>query len=36
MSTYLPAGEVPPGSFTHAEPSAKEVDRRAKRAREAR
>jgi len=36
MSTYRPAGEVPPGSFMQAEPSAKEVDRRAKWAREAR
>jgi dihydrofolate reductase len=35
MSTYVPAGEVPLGSFAQAEPSAKEVDRRAKLAREA-
>ena len=33
MSTYVPAGDVPLGSFTQAEPSAKEVDRRAKLAR---
>src|SRR5881397_754781 len=30
MSTYVPAGDVPLGSFAQAEPSAKEVDRRAK------
>jgi dihydrofolate reductase len=36
MSTYVPAGEVPLGSFAQAEPSAKEVERRAKFAREAR
>ena len=35
MSTYVPAGEVPLGSFAQAEPSAKEVERRAKWAREA-
>jgi dihydrofolate reductase len=35
MSTYLPAGEIAPGSFAQAEPSAKEVARRAKLAREA-
>ena len=35
MSTYVPAGEVPLGSFAQAEPSAKEVDRRAKLARDA-
>jgi dihydrofolate reductase len=35
MSTYVPAGEVPLGSFAQAEPSAKEIDRRAKLAREA-
>ena len=35
MSTYLPGGEVPLGSFAQAEPSAKEVDRRSKWAREA-
>jgi dihydrofolate reductase len=35
MSTYVPAGDVPPGSFVQAEPSAKEVERRAKLAREA-
>jgi dihydrofolate reductase len=34
MSTYVPAGEVPLGSFAQAEPSAKEVERRAKFARE--
>ena len=34
MSTYVPAGEIPPGSFTQAEPSAKEFERRAKLARE--
>jgi len=34
MSTYVPAGEVAPGSFAQAEPSAKEVERRAKLARE--
>jgi len=36
MSTYVPAGEVPVGSFAQDEPSAKEVERRAKLAREAR
>jgi dihydrofolate reductase len=35
ISTYVPAGDVPPGSFAQAEPSAKEVERRAKLAREA-
>jgi dihydrofolate reductase len=35
MSTYVPAGEVSLGSFAQAEPSAKEVNRRAKWAREA-
>jgi hypothetical protein len=35
MSTYVPAGEIPPGSFVQSAPSAKEVDRRAKLAREA-
>lgn len=35
MSTYVPAGEIPLGSFAQAEPSAKEVERRAKLAREA-
>jgi dihydrofolate reductase len=30
MSTYVPAGEIPYGSFVQAEPSAKEVERRAK------
>ena len=35
MSTYVPAGEVPHGSFVSAEPSAQEIERRAKLAREA-
>jgi hypothetical protein len=35
MSTYVSAGDVPRGSFAQAEPSAKEVQRRAKLAREA-
>lgn len=35
MSTYERAGEVPSGSFVTGEPSAKEVQRRAKLAREA-
>jgi len=35
MSTYVPGGEVPLGSFAQIEPSAKEIDRRAKLAREA-
>lgn len=35
MSTYVPAGDVPVGSFAQAEPSAKEVERRTKLAREA-
>ncbi len=35
MSTYALAGEVPAGSFAQAEPSATELDRRAKLAREA-
>ena len=35
MSTYLPAGDLPLGSFVSSEPSAKEVARRAKLAREA-
>jgi dihydrofolate reductase len=35
MSTYVPRGDVPLGSFVQAEPSAKEVQRRAKLAREA-
>ena len=34
MSTYVPAGDVPPGSFVQTEPSAKEFERRAKLARE--
>ena len=33
MSTYVPAGEVPLGSFVQNEPSPKEVERRAKLAR---
>ncbi len=36
MSTYVPAGEVATGSFLQDEPSAKEIERRAKLAREAR
>jgi len=35
MSTYEQAGDVPRGSFAQPEPSAKEVERRAKLAREA-
>ena len=35
MSTYVPAGEIPSGSFVQGEPSAKELERRAKLAREA-
>lgn len=35
MSTYQPAGDVPLGSFAQAAPSAKEIERRAKLAREA-
>ena len=35
MSTYVPAGEVPLGSFVDSPPSAKEIGRRAKLAREA-
>ena len=34
MSTYVPAGEIPAGSFLQTEPSAKEMARRAKLARE--
>jgi dihydrofolate reductase len=34
MSTYVPAGEVSPGSFAQTEPSAKELARRAKLGRE--
>jgi dihydrofolate reductase len=34
MSTYVPAGNIQPGSFAQAEPSEKELDRRAKMARE--
>ena len=36
MSTYVPAGEIPVGSFVQGEPSAKELERRAKWAREGR
>jgi len=36
MSTYLPAGEIAAGSFAQEEPSAKEIERRAKWAREGR
>jgi dihydrofolate reductase len=35
MSTYVPAGDIPLGSFAQAEPSVKEIERRAKLAREA-
>ncbi len=34
MSTYVPAGEVPVGSFAQTAPSAKEVEWRARMARE--
>lgn len=34
MSTYVPAGDIPLGSFGQAEPSAKELSRRAKMATE--
>ena len=33
MSTYVPAGDVPVGSFAQTEPSAKEIERRARMAR---
>jgi dihydrofolate reductase len=33
LTTYVPAGKVPLGSFAQAEPSAKELERRAKMAR---
>jgi hypothetical protein len=36
MSTYVPAGGVPVGSFAQTEPSAKEIERRARMAREKR
>lgn len=36
ISTYAPAGEVPIGTFGQSEPSAKELARRSKRARESR
>ncbi|TAN25830.1 MAG: dihydrofolate reductase [Castellaniella sp.] len=35
MSTYVPAGDVPIGSFAQTKPSARELERRAKLAREA-
>ena len=35
MSKYVPAGDIPPGSHVQTEPSAKELARRAKLAREA-
>jgi len=35
MSTYVPAGDVPLGSFAQTEPSTKELERRAKLGREA-
>jgi dihydrofolate reductase len=35
MSTYVPAGDIPLGSFSQAEPSAKELTRRAKMATDA-
>jgi len=35
MSTYVPAGDIPPGSFVQDTPSAREIERRAKLAREA-
>lgn len=34
LTTYVPAGKVPLGSFAQAEPSPKELERRAKMARE--
>ena len=34
MSTYVPAGDIPLGSFAQTEPSEKELDRRAKMAHE--
>ncbi len=34
MSTYVPAGEIPLGSFVQPEPSEKELARREKMARE--
>lgn len=34
MSTYVPAGEIRPGSFARVEPSARELERRAGMARE--
>ena len=35
MSTYVPAGDIPFGSLSQAEPSAKELTRRAKMATDA-
>jgi len=35
MSTYVPAGDIPLGSLSQAEPSAKELTRRAKMATDA-
>ena len=35
MNTYVPAGDIPLGSFSQAEPSAKELTRRAKMATDA-
>lgn len=35
MSTYVPAGDIPPGSFIQGEPSAKELTRRARMATDA-
>jgi hypothetical protein len=34
MSTYVPGGDIQPGSFASAEPSEKELARRAKMANE--
>jgi hypothetical protein len=34
MSTYVPAGDIPLGSFAQAEPSEKELERRARMVRE--
>lgn len=36
LTTYVPAGDVPLGSFAQTEPSAKELERRAKQRRESR
>jgi len=35
MSTYVPAGDIPFGTLSQAEPSAKELTRRAKMATDA-